>query len=141
MEHDYENVINDRILKFIRKHHVMTLATMSEKGAWVCSLFYAFDGQSLIFTSDSKTRHIQEGHDKQVAVNIVLESKIIGNLQGAQIVGALKQGDNNDKVLFLKRFPYAIADLKEVWKVEIEGVKFTDNKLGFGKKLFFGTLK
>ena len=49
-------------LAFIRKHHVMTLATVSEGRPWCANLFYAFDAESVsfVFTSDRATRHGSE---------------------------------------------------------------------------------
>lgn len=131
------SVIDDRIVKFIKKHHVLTLATSSEAGVWCCNLFYAYHAGRLIFTSKRDTRHIAEGENRSVAASIVLESKIIGNLKGAQIVGHLISGEDADKAIYLKRFPYAALSLESMWVISITSIKFTDNKLGFGTKLHF----
>lgn len=131
------SVIDDRIVKFIKNHHVLTLATSSEAGVWCCNLFYAYHDGRLIFTSKRDTRHISEGENSSVAASIVLESKIIGNLQGAQIVGRLTSGNDAEKAIYLKRFPYAALSLESMWVISITSIKFTDNKLGFGTKLHF----
>jgi uncharacterized protein YhbP (UPF0306 family) len=39
------------------------------------------------------------------------------------------------RMAYLKRFPYAALSGTPVWIVEITYAKFTDNRLGFGKKL------
>ncbi|PIV62765.1 MAG: hypothetical protein COS14_01630, partial [Bacteroidetes bacterium CG02_land_8_20_14_3_00_31_25] len=43
-----------RIVDFIKKHHVLTLATKSENELWCANCFYVYDEEenSLIFTSD-----------------------------------------------------------------------------------------
>jgi uncharacterized protein YhbP (UPF0306 family) len=39
------------------------------------------------------------------------------------------------RAAYLKRFPYAIATKLDLWVLELEYVKMTDNRLGFGTKL------
>jgi len=39
------------------------------------------------------------------------------------------------RIAYLKRFPYAIAAKLDLWVLEMEYVKMTDNRLGFGTKL------
>ena len=50
-----------KILSFIAKHHVMSLATVVENQPSVCSLFYAFDERKLSFVvaSSEDTPHIE----------------------------------------------------------------------------------
>ena len=38
---------------------------------------------------------------------------------------------------YLKRFPYAVLMKTQLWIVELTFVKFTDNRLGFGKKIIW----
>ncbi|MDD5509104.1 MAG: hypothetical protein PHD25_12400, partial [Bacteroidales bacterium] len=42
---------------------------------------------------------------------------------------------HESRVAYLKRFPYAIATKLDLWVLELEYVKMTDNRLGFGKKI------
>jgi len=39
------------------------------------------------------------------------------------------------RIAYLKRFPYAIAAKLDLWVLELDFVKMTDNRLGFGTKL------
>ncbi|MFI3295449.1 MAG: pyridoxamine 5'-phosphate oxidase family protein [Rikenellaceae bacterium] len=132
-------VMDPRISKFLRKHHVLTLCTSIEGQAWVSHAFYVVSSTGdLVFTSAPQTRHIYEGEiNPRVAVSVVLESRIVGRLQGIQITGILHQGDESDKKAYIKRFPYAAASLEPMWRVEILTAKLTDNTLGFGKKLHY----
>jgi len=41
------------------------------------------------------------------------------------------------KRAYLARFPYAILKPAPFWAIELHAVKFTDNRLGFGKKLYW----
>ncbi len=135
---------DERIVKFIKKHHVLTLATSQGVQSWCCNCFYAIDSSKmeLYFLSDESTRHGSEMlKNEMVSGSIVLESKIVGTLQGIQFMGTayLPSGDalHSAKNSYLKRFPYAIASNSPVWTVKIDFIKFTDNTLGFGKKLLW----
>ncbi len=133
--------IDKKIEKFISAHHVLTLATSSSDGhPYCCNAFYAYDKQSgaFIFTSDDATHHAQMMDvNPQVAISIVLETRIVGKVQGLQICGRAMRATDEDKSLYIKRFPYtAVADL-HLWRVEADFMKLTDNTLGFGKKLIW----
>lgn len=128
------------ILRFIRKHHVLTLATQGPEGLWCANMFYAYlpDSNLLVFTSEDKTRHVREmTADPRVAASIVLETRTVGRVQGLQITGTVYRdpGDIGALAVYLKRFPYAaVADL-HLWVLEPGWMKLTDNTLGFGKKI------
>lgn len=144
----------------------MTLATSKDNQPWVAHCFYAFMEKEmvLVFTTDQATRHGQEMTDNdQVSAGISWETKIVGQIRGAQIEGKIKkvekQKDENEKgekpvpgfiqeqnaspglepgtkrLSYLKRFPYAVLMKTTLWVLEIDTIKYTDNRLGFGKKL------
>ena len=119
----------------------MTLATSSENVPWCASAFYAYDKEQnkLIISSKHETKHAtQASQNQNVACSIALETKIIGKLQGIQIAGTIElTQDSHDKATYLKRFPYAAPFLEPLWAIKIVHAKFTDNTLGFGKKLTF----
>lgn len=120
----------------------MTLATIDEQGLpWCSNLFYAYLPQTneLIFTSGESTAHVAHFTARpQVAASILLESRVIGKLQGVQLCGIVSQAtDELYKDQFLKAFPYAVFSLKEMWRMEITSAKYTDNTLGFGTKLHY----
>lgn len=130
------------IAKFVKRHHVLTLATTSTGGVPYCSnAFYAYDAKRnvLIFTSDYATRHAAEMMaSATVAASIAVETRIVGRVQGVQICGQVVEGDNADRLVYLKRFPYAAAmGATPVWRIEPDFMKLTDNTLGFGKKLIW----
>ena len=134
-------MIDKRISDFIKRHHVLTLATASSEGEPYCAAcFYAYDKERnrLIFTSDDATRHAQEMlQNAKVAIGITLETRIVGKVQGAQICGVAQRGDEEDKKHYIKRFPYAAMAPLNIWAVEPTFIKLTDNTLGFGKKLIW----
>ena len=133
--------IDKKIEKFISSRHVLTLATSTTDGhPYCCNIFYAYNKQegAFIFTSDDHTHHAQMmSNNPRVAASIVLETRIVGKVQGLQITGEVKRAADGDKALYIKRFPYAaVADL-QLWRLEADFMKLTDNTLGFGKKLIW----
>ncbi len=126
--------MDEKILKFLKKMHVMSLAVMGEEGVYACSVFYAFDGSnlSLIFASDPATHHMKAAlANPRVSANIALDTKIVGLVRGAQILGELapcKEGG-----AYFRRFPYALAMKPTLYEIKINWLKYTDNALS--KKL------
>jgi len=135
--------MDKRITKFLKKHHVFTLATGRDGQPWCSSMFYVFieEDAALVFTSDPATRHITEAMcNRSVAGAIAVETEIIGLIRGVQFSGILMEPpapEVRKKIhrAYLKRFPYAILNTSPLWILELHEVKFTDNRLGFGKKL------
>lgn len=133
--------MDERFVKFIKKHHVLTLATVGSEGMpYVANCFYAYDKERnlFVFTSDTTTRHGSEmSANDRVALSIVLETRVVGRVQGLQIVGRAERGDDAARICYIKRFPYAAAANLELWMVSPTLMKLTDNTLGFGKKLLW----
>lgn len=134
-------MVDKHIVKFINKHHVLTLATVDGDGMpYVANCFYAYDSARniFIFTSDTTTRH--GGHmatNPHVALSIPLETRIVGRVQGIQICGIAERGDSEAHTTYIKRFPYAAVAPLTLWAVRPTMMKLTDNTLGFGKKLIW----
>ncbi len=133
-----------RITDFIKKHHVLTLATTCEGSPWVANCFYAYMEESnlLVFTSDRTTKHIKDlEQGNTVAASIVLETSVVGKIQGIQLRGKLTEPSpemqKSARLAYLKRFPFAALMETTLWVLEPEYVKMTDNRLGFGKKLIW----
>jgi hypothetical protein len=137
-------MIDSRIIKFFRKHHVLTIATSVENEAWCANCFYVYlEGENaLVFTSDLDTRHGQEFlKNRLVAGSVVLETMIIGKIMGIQFQGIISEPEGDllsaSKTSYLKRFPIAALMDTRLWIVKLTYIKMTDNRLGFGKKLIW----
>lgn len=131
-----------RITDFIKKHHVVSLATTSGNTPWVCHCFYAYMKEEnwLVFTSDDQTRHVREVMvNPVVAGGIVLETSVVSKVQGVQFTGMMRRPSEEEKGkvtrVYLARFPFAVLMNANLWIVDLETIKMTDNRLGFGKKL------
>ncbi|MDD5570395.1 MAG: pyridoxamine 5'-phosphate oxidase family protein [Bacteroidales bacterium] len=136
--------IDKKILNFIKKHHVFTLATSRDNKPYCSTMFYVFleKEQMFVFTSDNDTKHIEDILvNKNVAGAIALETSIIGKIQGIQFTGKIEkcEGDflNYAKKIYLKRFPVAVFAELNLWSINVDFIKLTDNRLGFGKKLIW----
>ena len=134
-------MIDQRILDFIAEHHVLTVACMGPE-PWCANAFYVFDGQEegFVITSEAKTRHAQLFlENPRVAGTVVLETEEIGKIRGLQFTGTVRRCDgglfDRCRLLYLRRFPYAVFKGGEVWLITLDILKYTDNRLGFGKKL------
>jgi len=137
-------MIDRRIIKFFRKHHVLTIATSVNDESWCASCFYVYleEENALIFTTDLKTRHGQEFlKNTKVSGAVALETKIIGKIQGIQFQGIVTEPDGElagkAQKAYIKRFPVAMLMDTHLWVVTLTHIKFTDNRLGFGKKLLW----
>jgi len=137
-------MIDPRIIKFFRKHHVLTIATSVENEPWCANCFYVYleEENSLVFTSGSDTRHGKEFLKNQVvAGSVVLETMVIGKIRGIQFQGVVTEVSGDlltiAKRAYLKRFPVAALMDTNLWIVKLTLIKMTDNRFGFGKKVMW----
>jgi len=131
----------DQIASFLKKHHVMSLATSLSDEISVCSLFYVYDEKKLSFVvaSSGETTHINHiKYNQNIAGNVLLESKTITKIQGVQFRGKFyKLEDEELKALYFKTFPHAKLMQPKLWQIKVSYFKMTDNTLGFGKKIIW----
>ena len=137
-------MIDKRITRFFKKHHVLTIATTVDDEPWCANCFYVYleEENALVFTTDPETRHGKEFKKNPfVSGSVVLETWIIGKIQGIQFQGLISEPDGEMlpgvRSAYLKRFPPASLMDTYLWIVRLTYIKFTDNRLGFGKKLIW----
>jgi len=130
-----------KIAKFIEKHHVMSLATSYKEELSVCSLFYTYDEDKQLFivASSPQTTHINHIlKNSKIAGNILLETHKVGEIKGLQFRGEFTElQEQSLKLLYFKKFPYALALNPTLWQIKVDYFKMTDNTLGFGKKIIW----
>jgi uncharacterized protein len=137
-------MIDRRIIRFLRRHHVLTIATSVNNEPWCANCFYVYlkDENALVFTTDPSTRHGQEFiKNDVVSGSVVLETRIIGKIRGIQFRGTVSEPEGKlleeASDVYMKRFPVAILMETHLWVVNLTHIKMTDNRLGFGKKLIW----
>jgi uncharacterized protein YhbP (UPF0306 family) len=132
----------ERIVAFLKKHHVMTVATAVGGAPYCASVFYALldDELQLVFSSSYSTRHGAEMQaNSAVAGAIALETATVGKIQGLQFCGRVAEPADamraRVRAAYLRRFPYAVVSSEPLWTLDFDFLKLTDNRLGFGKKI------
>jgi uncharacterized protein len=138
--------LHKRIKALLRRHHVLSIATVSERGPWCASCFYAWDevNNTLVITTETTTRHGSEFlTNPSVAGTIALETWRVGMIRGIQFTGTVSQPSGEElsraKKIYLLRFPYAALTDLHLWVIALDHIKLTDNRLGFGKKILWST--
>lgn len=134
----------EAVVRFIKEHHVLTLAVCEDNLPYCFNAFYVFleEDASFVFASDRETRHVRTAErNRKVAGSVVLETDEVGKIQGLQFCGEIRelQGGLTAKgrIAYLKRFPYAVLSTAPLWTVEMDYAKLTDNRFGFGKKMIW----
>lgn len=145
----------DEAADFLRGHHVMTLATQDAEGPWAAALFYACDGEELVFLSAPASRHGRAlAQDARCAATIQGQEQDWRGIRGIQLEGVAVQlaGEERERArrLYAGRFafvrpeqaPAAILEaLARVqwYRLRVQRLYFIDNRRGFGKRQEFGT--
>ena len=137
-------MIDKRIIDFIQEQHLLTLSTSKDNLPYCCNVFYIYNekNNSLIFSSDTKTKHAQDFiENPEVAGTISLETKDIEKIQGVQLLGEINEliGEDLEKSSkqYLNAYPYGRLLETHLWEMKLTFIKMTHNKLGFGKKLIW----
>jgi uncharacterized protein len=137
-------MVDSRVIKFFRKHHVLTICTTVENEPWCANCFYVYleEENALVFTTEGDTRHGKEFvENPMVAGSVVLETMVIGKIRGIQFQGTVSEPEgemlSKARWAYLKRFPVAVLMDTRLWVVRLLFIKMTDNRLGFGKKLIW----
>lgn len=137
-------MIDERIAKFLAEHHVLTLATEDEKGPYCCNLFYVYLPQRnwFVATSAADTLHVRQAtRNPRVAASVVLETSVVGKVRGLQLRGTMAWPEGEERRVarnaYLRRFPFAAVMDLELWIIRPVFFKYTDNRLGFGKKIIW----
>jgi uncharacterized protein YhbP (UPF0306 family) len=138
--------LHKRIKTLLRRHHLLSIATVSGHGPWCASCFYAWDEENntLVITTDTTSRHGSGFlNNPSVAGTIALETWRVGRIRGIQFTGLIREpfGEEHShaKKIYLRRFPYAALTSLHLWVITLNHIKLTDNRLGFGKKIIWST--
>lgn len=131
-------------IEFINANYVLSLSVVENNKSWSVNCFYAFDevNYDLIFISHGNTNHYKSlVKNPYVSGTIAAQTHNVTHIQGVQFTGKTvspsgsKMQNAND--LYYNRFPFAKFVMAKIWILELEYVKYTDNTLGFGKKLIW----
>lgn len=129
---------------FIQAAKVLTYCTSVDQQPHCAPCYYSFLKQGedyfLLFKSSEDTQHIREALINPLVAGSILPNRKmeVSSNQGIQFKG-LFIVDSEERAKLKKsyyaKFPFAKAVPGEVWAIQLEHIKMTDNTLGFGKKL------
>jgi uncharacterized protein YhbP (UPF0306 family) len=139
------------VADYLTAHHVMTLATQGSDGPWAAAVFYASDGNSLIFLSSPTTRHCRNlAQDARCAATIQDDVQDWAQIKGVQLEGQVTElegeAERRAQQLYGEKFPLVSplthippAIVKALAKVRWfrltpEHFYFIDNSKGFGHR-------
>jgi len=143
--------LHERVLAYLRAHHVTTLATQGPAGPWAAAVFYASDGFTLYFLSAPATRHATElAAHARVAATIQDECADWDAIRGIQLEGEACElhGEQAERAhaIYGAKFPVlgnadrapapiAAAFAKVRWyRIVPDRLYFVDNSVRFGHR-------
>lgn len=134
-----------KIISFLKKNHLMTLSVIFEASSWSANCFYVLDDENmnLIFVSEQSTKHALGFIDNPIVSGTISKStNRISLIKGIQFLGKVEKLINleleNGRKKFLNKFPLAILnDDITFWKLGLNYIKMTDNKIFFGSKTYW----
>lgn len=131
------NIPDKKIIDFLSKQKIFTLATSVNQQPYcaICFYSYAMEENCLYFMSKEKTRHSREAmHNPSAAGSITSSGAKLKKLKGLQFTGFIKKLTGNElqtgKKHYFKRFPYAKLAKGTLWGLKPDFIKLTDNSLG-----------
>lgn len=135
--------MNERIVDFIKHQRVATVCCVEEENIPYCfSCFYAFDEerQLLYFKSGTNAHHSRILLYNSLIAGTIQQDKLNSlAIKGIQFSGRILDPATDlcsqAEAVYHKRFPFALAMPGNVWTIQPEVIKMTDNTLSFGKKL------
>lgn len=131
------------ISNFLKECRIASIACIdADNKPYSFHCFYAFDESNnlLFFKSSANTYHSKFMGDEIPVSGSILPDKIdIIALKGIQFTGIIKTKDFpvglNPDLYYHKKLPLALAKQGQVWCIQLQMIKMTDNTNLFGKKL------
>lgn len=138
-------MMEKKITDFISKQTCGNLCCVAEDGSPYCfSFFYSFDeqGMMLYYKSSDETKHSEILYKNQNTAGTILPDKLnflaIKGIQfEGEVLGPKHPEAKNASSHYHKKHPMALAMPGDIWSIRLNRIKFTDNSLGFGKKLLW----
>ena len=133
--------MDKRIIDFIGQQKTASVCCLDEKNLPYCfSVFFVFDEdkQRLYFKSSAASNHARFLlTNKRVAGTILPDKLNLLAIRGVQFTGFICNSDSAHfgAATYHKKIPLALAMPGDVWVIQMETMKMTDNTIGIGKKI------
>lgn len=137
---------------WIDRYHVLSLATTGPDGPWCAAVYYARDGERLVFLSSARSRHARNlAADPRCAATINGDAPDWASIRGVQLCGRARrlEGDQAEaaRAIYLERFSDVLARADDSVRAALERIDwfalsleralFIDNSRGFGHRQEF----
>jgi uncharacterized protein len=131
------------MIDFIEGQKIASICCVDENHSPYCfSCFYAYDKEKTLiyFKTSAKSHHALVFIQNPVVAGTIQPDKLsLLAIKGVQFTGTIVNTNNNlcpeaDEVYY-KKYPFARAMPGEVYTIQPDIIKMTDNTLGFGKKI------
>ncbi|QLB21386.1 hypothetical protein A6B43_07550 [Vespertiliibacter pulmonis] len=137
--------IPTNIIKFINRHHVVSLACYSNCTIWSASCFYIFDVENnrLLLLTKRTTRHGElMQQNPNIAGTIAGQPEHLNEIEGIQFSATarcLSQTDEKNRAFtqYTQRYPIAKLIPSDVWEICFDEIKFTENRTAFAHKTYW----
>ncbi|MCE9538121.1 MAG: pyridoxamine 5'-phosphate oxidase family protein [Bacteroidetes bacterium] len=133
--------MDEKIQSFLEGQKNLSFCTAVDNTPHCANCFYTYisEGDFIIFKSDKNTTHIVNAlNNNKVAGTILPDVDQIGTIRGLQFMGKFIVPEDHLLVLakkkYYSKYPFALAMGGELWAIQLQHIKMTDNTLGFGKK-------
>jgi len=106
------------VLKYLNEHYTMTIATAKGETPWAAALFYASDGFTLYFLSDTDDRHSKNiAENPLVAVTVNEDYHDWRKIKGIQMEGKAALVSTEDEMAkaiatYVEKYSFTAAYLK-----------------------------
>ncbi len=110
--------IKETVLKYLKEHYTMTVATVKDGTPWAASVFYANDGFTLYFLSDPESRHSRDiAENPTVAVTVNEDYHDWRKIKGVQMEGKAELVATEDEMAravatYVEKYSFTAAYLK-----------------------------
>lgn len=135
--------MNQQIFNFIQKQtcaNICCINNVMQPYCFTCYYLFNSTEQLLYYKSSFNTTH---------SVNILANANVAGTIlpnklnklqvMGVQFEGIVLHTDDPivqvASIAYHKKYPMALAVPGSVWVIQLNHIKYTNNALGFGKKL------
>jgi len=135
--------MDKRIIGFIGQQKTATVCCLDEENNPCCfSVFFVFDEdkQRLYFKSSASSNHARYLlMNKRIAGTILPVRLNLLAIRGIQFTGFICNADPKHfaTAAYHKKIPFALAMPGDVWAIQLETIKMTDNTIGMGKKILW----
>ncbi len=135
--------MSETIFLFAQKQKCASVCCIDEQGNPYCfSCFYAFNSKEglMYFKSSADSLHTKLMTVKrEIAGTILQDSLNLLAIKGIQFQGLILPARhtliNDAEKYYYKKYPLALPMPGELWIIQLNSMKMTDNNMGFGKKI------